>query len=335
MKTICVKRNKKNLSEGKLIYMDIDEPKMPECGNFVILKNLFAGVHHDDINFLNGTYSLFDKETHPSDFISIGLEGVGKVVEVGKNVKNISLGGVYGYMISIIGAYSEYVCIHKELLIKIPDTVNPAHACGAMRRGFLVYSMFKRGVRIFKDDYIVVNSVTSGVGHILAQFASSFNIKVIGIYGSELKANYAESLGCSATINRLTDVDYSKKILEITKGEGVRAVFDGIGLDAYENSIKSLKTFGTYIKYGNVSGDIDSKFKSIHFKEKALFFHNQNLDLYQRIKSERVFSAMSIFKAMESFKLRIRTSEYSYQNIETAFDDIKNGKTIGSAIIKF
>ncbi len=56
-------------------------------------------------------------------------------------------------------------------------------------------------------------------------------------------------------------IDYSvegvpERVMEITKGEGVRVVFDGVGKSTFDGSLESCARKGSLISFGNASGAV-------------------------------------------------------------------------------
>lgn len=75
---------------------------------------------------------------------------------------------------------------------------------------------------------ILIQSATSGVGHLLCQWAKYLNIEVIGTVGSDEKIDYARSIGCSYVLNYKTQ-DIVAEVAKITDYGGVGIVYDSVG----------------------------------------------------------------------------------------------------------
>ena len=81
-------------------------------------------------------------------------------------------------------------------------------------------------------DTVLVHTVAGGLGLIFTQLAKSRGAVVIGTTSTEEKAMLAKANGADHVILYPVE-DVAQKVLEITKGEGVEAVFDGVGKDTY------------------------------------------------------------------------------------------------------
>lgn len=83
-----------------------------------------------------------------------------------------------------------------------------------------------------QGDTILIHTVAGGFGLIAAQYAKSKGATVIGTTSTEVKAQLAKAHGADHVI-LYTKEDTVQRVLEITNGVGVDAVFDGVGKDTY------------------------------------------------------------------------------------------------------
>jgi NADPH:quinone reductase-like Zn-dependent oxidoreductase len=83
-----------------------------------------------------------------------------------------------------------------------------------------------------KGDIILIHTVAGGLGLLMCQLAKSRGATVIGTTSTKAKAALATEHGCDHVI-LYTEEETAKRVLEITKGDGVNAVFDGVGKDTY------------------------------------------------------------------------------------------------------
>lgn len=81
-----------------------------------------------------------------------------------------------------------------------------------------------------KGDNILIHAVAGGFGLVAAQIAKSRGATVIGTTSTAEKAELAKAHGADHVIN-YREEDTVKRVLEITNGQGVEAVFDGVGKD--------------------------------------------------------------------------------------------------------
>ena len=90
-----------------------------------------------------------------------------------------------------------------------------------------------------KGDIVLVHTVAGGLGLILAQFAKYRGATVIGTTSTKEKAEIAKANGADYIILYPVE-DTVKRVLEITNGEGVHAIFDGVGKDTCVSTLFCL-----------------------------------------------------------------------------------------------
>lgn len=84
-----------------------------------------------------------------------------------------------------------------------------------------------------KGDIILIHTVAGGLGLLFAAYAKSRGATVIGTTSTPEKAEIAKSFGADHVI-LYTKENTVQRVLELTNGQGVHAVFDGVGKDTYE-----------------------------------------------------------------------------------------------------
>ena len=114
-------------------------------------------------------------------------------------------------------------------------------------------------------EWMLIHGTGSGTCQWAAQMAKLRGYKVIGTC-SESKQDIARATGVDELIvykeapgtsyEDYSSVDLVPKVMEITGGEGVKAVIDGIGLATWETSIEVLARRGIFVSFGNASGAV-------------------------------------------------------------------------------
>ena len=79
-------------------------------------------------------------------------------------------------------------------------------------------------------DSVLVHTVAGGVGLCLAQLIAARGATVIGTTSTAEKAEIAKAHGASHVILYKNE-DFVQRVLELTDGRGVDAIFDAVGKD--------------------------------------------------------------------------------------------------------
>ncbi|KAF8215817.1 adaptin N terminal region-domain-containing protein [Mycena galopus ATCC 62051] len=119
-----------------------------------------------------------------------------------------------------------------------------------------------------KGETILVHTVAGGLGLLFAQLIKARGATVIGTTSIKEKAELAKAHGADHVI-LYKDEDTVQRVLELTNGVGVDAVFDGVGKDTFDSDFKMLKRKGTLVSVGNASGAVPP-FAPIRLVEKNL-----------------------------------------------------------------
>src|SRR5262245_66484762 len=90
---------------------------------------------------------------------------------------------------------------------------------------------------------------------VLFQWVKHLVATIIGTVGTEQKAEIARAHGCDATIVYSTE-DFVSAVRRLTQGNGVAAVFDSVGKDTFEKSLRCLAPRGLLVSFGTASGPI-------------------------------------------------------------------------------
>ena len=83
-----------------------------------------------------------------------------------------------------------------ERLVKVPRGVSDEQAAALMLKGLTAHFLIRRTHKVQRGDTILVHAAAGGVGLILCQWAKALGAKVIGVVGSDAKAEIARKHGC-------------------------------------------------------------------------------------------------------------------------------------------
>jgi NADPH2:quinone reductase len=97
-------------------------------------------------------------------------------------------------------------------------------------QGLTAVTFMNDAYAVQKGDTLLVHTVAGGLGLLFAQYAKRRGATVIGTTSTTEKAEKAREAGADHVI-LYKDEDTVKRVLEITKGRGVEAIFDGVGKD--------------------------------------------------------------------------------------------------------
>ena len=290
------------------------------------VKNIAIGLNYIDTYHRSGLYPV----PLPS---GIGLEGAGKVTEIGSNVKDLNIGDSVAYAGGTPSAYAEERILSAHLGVKIPDGISHKIAACIMTKGLTTHYLLRKTYKLTSNDVVLFHAAAGGVGQVFSQWAKGIGCKLIGTVGSDEKISIAKENGCDHVIN-YTKQDFIKEVKDITQNLGVSVVFDGVGKNTLKGSLECLKPRGTMISFGNASGSLDPLNVSTDIQSKSLFFTRPTMKDYYTNRSEVVEGAEELFKQIKFGKIKIKIfKEYALAKAKQAHLDLEARKINGPAIL--
>jgi len=217
----------------------------------VLVRHEAVGLNFIDTYHRSGLYPV------PSLPTAIGMEAAGVVEAVGPpagNGPSFQAGDRVAYGFGL-GAYCERRVMPTDQLVPIPGGVDSETAAAAMLKGMTSWYLCRRTYRLSAGETVLVHAAAGGVGTILGQWCKALGATVIGTVGSAGKARVAREHGCDHVI-LYKEEDFVERVAEITGGQGVPVVFDGVGKATFDGSMECLGRFGMMITFGNASGAV-------------------------------------------------------------------------------
>lgn len=299
----------------------------PPAAGEVLLRQTAIGLNYIDIQHRTGRYPLPD---YPSP---IGLEAAGVVEEVGPGVTGLAPGQRVAYGSGPIGAYAEARLIPADRLVALPPGIDDATAAAIMIKGLTAQYLLFTTYPVRRGDTILVHAAAGGVGLLLCQWASHLGARVIGTVGSAEKAAIARANGCDLAI-LYREEDVVAAVRGATGGKGVPVVYDAVGKDTFELSLRCLAPRGLLVSYGTPSGAIPpldlfrlNTLGSLYVTSPAFATHTSE-------RAELLARAGALFAAVENGVLRVDIrAAYPLAEARRAHADLQSRRTIGASIL--
>lgn len=270
---------------------DIDVPKIKP--KEVLIKVEAAAYNYNDLWGIWG-----EPIKIPMPHIS-GSDAAGTVVEVGEDVSHVRVGDrvvvhpnltcrvcyectsgreydcrdrqVWGFQTGPLwGAYAQYTRMPEVNIVKLPDNVSFADAAAISMVGMTSWHMLVTRSNIRPGQTVLIMGGGSGMGIAGIQIAKLFNCEVIATAGNKDKMDKCMELGADHVVNH-REIDWYKKVREITNRQGVDVIFEHIGKTVFPQEVGLLKMGGTLVSTGATTGydsSIDLRY---------LFFRGINL----------------------------------------------------------
>jgi NADPH:quinone reductase len=292
----------------------------------VQVRHRAIGVNYIDVYDRTGLY--------PTPLPSgLGREAAGVITALGRGVRGLKVGERVAYVFSTPGAYSELRNVPAERLVRVPAGISDEQAAALMLKGLTAQFLIRRTYKVARGDVILVHAAAGGVGLILCQWAKALGAKVIGVVGSEAKAEIAKKHGCRHVLISGRD-ELVAGVKALTKGVGVAAVYDAVGKDTFMDSLDCIRRLGIMVSYGNASGPPPAIAPLELAKRGSLFLTRPSLFNYIATRAELESGARELFAAVKAKKVRVVIGQkYPLAHAAEAQRDLEGRRTTGSTVL--
>ncbi len=253
---------------GKLGYLHMADSALPEPGE----GEVRVRVHAVALNPID--YKLVFGGGYPNwsfPFV-LGLDVAGTIDAIGLGVQGWQVGDrvLYHGDLSRQGGYAEYATVVSHVITRIPDTLSYTDAAAIPCAGYTAYQALTRKLHLQAGQTILIQGGAGGVGSFGVQIAVHIGATVLATGATDSRA-FIEKLGAHHVIDYQTQ-NVKERVMTLTHGRGVDAVFDTVGRATATESLDMLAFFGgiAYI----VEDLID--FSKVRF-EKATSLHGVSL----------------------------------------------------------
>src|SRR6516225_5330155 len=225
---------------GPEVVTTIEEDIPTAKAGEVRVKVLAAGVSLPDVLAREGVHP----ET-PHVPYTPGWDLVGTVDQLGEGATGFEVGQTVAAM-PIHGCYAQYVCVLQRKLVPVPAGLDAAQAVAVVLNYITAYQMLHRSAKARLGQRMLIHGASGGVGTAMLQLAKLAGIEMYGTCSAQGAAVVRELGGIPIDYK---NADFVNEVHRLT-GDGVEAVFDGIGGDNLWRSRDALRAGGRVVIYG-------------------------------------------------------------------------------------
>jgi NADPH2:quinone reductase len=284
-----------------------------------------VGVNFIDTYFRKGVYPW------PVDPLIPGGEAAGVVDAVGAGV-DFKIGERVVYTLPI-GAYRTRRVVPAERLVKLPDGIDFDVAASVMLKGMTAQFLVNSCYPVQRGEVVLVHAAAGGVGLLLGQWLSLLGATAIGTAGSPEKLKLAQAHGYPHVIDYQRE-DFAARVKDITGGRGCDVVYDSVGHDTWRGSLKSLKTRGMFVCFGQSSGVIsDFKFSDLAGGG-SLYAARPTLFDYIKTRQELLTRSSDLFARLQSGSIKVHVGQrFALQDAAAAHRELESRRTLGATVL--
>lgn len=233
----CVKHG----SHLDLEVREIDPPGPP--GDDEVQVHLTArAIQFSDLVRFEGNYQV----QTPLPF-TVGSDACGEIVAIGSNVEDFAVGD----QVSSPGGCQEYINVKAGAVTLLPPGVDPVVVASFRNNYLTAYDGLMRA-QLQPGETLLVHGSAGGVGLAAVDLGKLMGARVIGTASSDDKLKVVKDMGADHVINYSDG--FRDEVKELTNGLGADVIYDPVGGDVFDESVRCVAPFGRILVLGFTSG---------------------------------------------------------------------------------
>ena len=244
MRTMRVHENSEDIS---VLRMDGIELPAPAKGE-VRLRLKASSVNFPDILMIQNKYQF-----KPPLPFAPGMEGAGIVTALGEGVTSLAIGdevtAAFRY-----GGFAEEINVAAETCRPIPKGLDFAEASAYLAAYLTAYVALVHRGALKRGETLLVHGASGGVGLAAVELGKYLGAKVIATSASDEKLKIVKARGADHIIN--VTRGFREEVKALTGGEGADVIYDPVGGDVFDESVRCIAWNGRLLVIGFTSGRI-------------------------------------------------------------------------------
>lgn len=202
-----------------------------------------------------------------------------------------------------------------------------------MLQGITAHYLTSSTHAVREGETVLVHAAAGGVGLLLTQLAKARGARVIGTVSTPEKERLARETGADEVI-RYTEQDFVEAVRELTHGQGVDVVYDGVGASTYEGSLTCLRPRGLLALFGASSGPVPPIDPQRLNRGGSLFLTRPTSGDYTRTRQELQWRVGELFDGLAKGTLTVRIGgRYALSDARKAHEDLEGRRTTGKVLL--
>jgi NADPH2:quinone reductase len=131
-----------------------------------------------------------------------------------------------------------------------------------------------------------------------------------------------------------TEQDFETETRRLTEGQGVHAVYDGVGKDTFEKDLNVLRQRGYLVLFGGASGPVPLFDLMQLTKHGSLYITRPSLQHYVATREELEQRSHDVLQMIVRGDLKLRIHKtYPLEEAQQAHRDLEGRKTAGKLLL--
>ena len=294
--------------------------------NELRIKVKAASVNFPDLLMTEGLYQY-----KPDIPFTLGMESSGTVIELGNDVKSFTIDDSV-VVSGKTGSFAEEIIVTEDLLRLKPDSLNWEQAASFTVAYLTAYVALVCRGNIKSDESLLVHGAAGGVGLAAVDLGIYYGATVIATSASSNKREFLSSYGAHHV---LPDSGFKDKVKELTPDNGADIIYDPVGGDVFDESVRCIAWNGRLLVIGFTSGRIPSIGVNMPLIKGFSVVGVRGGEYGRRDPKMGQKNLAAIDKLASEGKLNPHIHKtYSLDNTVDALNELRNRTVIGKVCIK-
>lgn len=262
-----------------------------------------------------------------------GLEAAGEVDALGEGVTGFKVGDpVVGP--AMIGGYSEFAVAPAAALHLKPAALSFSQAAGYGAAYLTAYVALVRRAQVQPGEWVLVHGAAGGVGLACVDLAKVLGARVIAASASDDKLAVIQKEYAPDAVVNVTH-GFRERVKEITGGRGADVIYDPVGGDIFDESVRCIAFDGRLLVIGFTSGRIPTISVNMPLIKGFSVMGVRAGEYGRQLPEKGRENQAAIWKLAEEGKVKPRVyREFPLDEWRAAFDTLADRQVVGKTIVR-
>jgi NADPH2:quinone reductase len=262
-----------------------------------------------------------------------GLDLAGEVAALGEGVTGLQVGeAVVGG--ARLGGFAEYAVLSADALKPKPARLSFGEAAAYGAAYLTAYVALVRRARLEPGEWVLVHGAAGGVGLAAVDLAKALGARVIAASASDEKLAQIQRLYAPDAVVNVSG-GFREQVKDITGGRGADVIYDPVGGDVFDESVRCIAFDGRLLVIGFTSGRFPTVSVNLPLIKGFSVMGVRAGEYGRRFPEKGRENAQAVWRMANEGTIRPHVhAEFELDHWREAFDLLTNRRVVGKAVIR-